>query len=129
MSCGSQVVLTIIFDRDDMKLKATLKIQNDHIKKRREFLGMTQKEYADYIGISISRLQGFERLRYPPRTNKSIKHAQKIADDCMVNIQNIFPKHPKCACRAKLFQIVEGRPDSLSAPSLRIRITRFAELL
>lgn len=67
-------------------------MQNDIVKKRREYLQMSQKEYATFLDIKISVLCAIENLTYDKHNaNTLVDSAMKIALDCECDIENILP--------------------------------------
>lgn len=74
-----------------MRLRATVKITNDIVKRRRESLGMSQKEYGLIFGVSPVKISEIECLRIRTKGQKMISLAESIADDCGVSVNDILP--------------------------------------
>lgn len=50
----------------------------DRLKALREVNGLTQEEFADYVGVSRSAISGYETKGYQPSHEKLVKIAEKF---------------------------------------------------
>ena len=55
-----------------MTVTASLSFDSDRVLMIRARLGMTQKEFADFLDISVATVQGWERGLYKPARGKML---------------------------------------------------------
>lgn len=77
--------------RKKFRLRGDLRLKNARLVETREELGMTQKAFAEHVGIQHGQYNGYETLRlYPTR-----KHRKLLAEICGLDEGELFPPELK----------------------------------
>ena len=78
---------------DTMRLRASVKVRNDHIIAGREALGMSQTALGKACGTGIMPVVWLERMRYDAYRNPETlrDHAAKIAAFLCIDMELVYP--------------------------------------
>ena len=75
-----------------MRLRASVKIRNDHMVAAREAMGLSQGDLASLAGVAMLHVQSFEALRYDTYRVSTLKAAaSKIAVTLGLSEGDVFP--------------------------------------
>jgi transcriptional regulator with XRE-family HTH domain len=107
-------------------LEVTVTIRNNQIKDRRTALGLTQRRLAEFAGITINAVCGFEALSRPPIIVKRIKPERQVASVGQVETEVVAWTH-EAQLLARFFEVdpVELFPESLN----KVKNTRVVKTL
>lgn len=75
-----------------MRLRATVKIRNDHIVAAREERGWSQKETAMHAGIPLFWLANFEALRFTGNIKIATRYATLLAATLGIKTNEVMPE-------------------------------------
>lgn len=97
------------------EIEVTLTLRNNRLKQRREELGMTQREFAQAVGIQVSSYCALETMKKAPTKKRVLRDGalwrttvQKIADFHGLSPEELFPPAVLAVVTPKIVRRMDG---------------------